>query len=60
MVAPKKANKIDVNLKMITWKYSNILFSSIQQVSTDVSIGTFLSGGIDSVLVTYLFKNFKK
>ena len=59
---PKKANKIDVNLKNdYLDEYSNILFSSIQQVmQSDVSIGTFLSGGIDSALVTSICSKISK
>ena len=59
---PKKANKFDVNLKNDYMnQYSNILFSSIQQVmQSDVSIGTFLSGGIDSALVTSICSKISK
>ena len=42
-------------------EYSDILFSSINQVmQSDVSIGTFLSGGIDSALVTSICSKISK
>ena len=60
---PKRRNPIDINLKNDSYldEYSDILFSSINQVmQSDVSIGTFLSGGIDSALVTSICSKISK
>ena len=50
-------NKREQNLN----EYSNLLFSSIEQfMQSDVSIGTFLSGGIDSALITSICSKISK
>jgi asparagine synthase (glutamine-hydrolysing) len=59
--SPKKENisikKEGDNLN----EYSNILFSSMDQfMQSDVSVGTFLSGGIDSALVTSICSKISK
>lgn len=45
----------------LTIKFKNLLFYSVEGIvqTTDVGIGSFLSGGIDSPIVTALAKNIK-
>ena len=61
MVVPKKRKYFKKKEGDNLNEYSNILFSSMDQfMQSDVSVGTFLSGGIDSALVTSICSKISK
>ena len=58
---PKRENVTIKNKEDNLNEYSNLLFSSMDQfMQSDVSVGTFLSGGIDSSLVTSICSKISK
>ena len=58
---PKRENVTIKNKEDNLNEYSNLLFSSMDQLmQSDVSVGTFLSGGIDSSLVTSICSKISK
>ena len=58
---PKREKNFIKNKEDNLNTYSNLLFSSMDQfMQSDVSVGTFLSGGIDSALVTSICSKISK
>ena len=58
---PNRENIFFKNKEENLNEYSNLLFSSMDQfMQSDVSVGTFLSGGIDSALVTSICSKISK
>ena len=59
--SPKKSNLIINKEKNYLDTYSDLLYSNMQMfVQSDVAVGTFLSGGIDSSLITSICNQVSK
>jgi asparagine synthase (glutamine-hydrolysing) len=58
-INPYKSGKVDID--EISWNVRNLISNSVKkQLVADVPLGTFLSGGIDSSVVTYEAKTIGK